>query len=102
MFDKMKQLYDMQKKAKELQRQMESIRVEKASRDGLLRVTVNGTQKIETIAIDPSYLAASRQADLEALLRDLINDSFADIQQKTSAQAAELMKGIPGLNIPGL
>lgn len=102
MFDKMKQLYDMQKKAKELQRQMESIKTEKASKDGLVKATVNGTNKVENISIDASYLTASRQKDLENTLKSLINDGFAEIQQQTATQAAALMKGIPGLNIPGL
>ncbi len=99
MFDKMKQLYDMQKKAKDLQKQMEALRVEKTSRDGLIKVIVNGTNKIESVSIDPSYLSANRQQDLERAVKDLINDAFAQIHEQTAAQAAQLMKG---LNIPGL
>ncbi len=94
MLDKMKQLYDMQKKAKDLQRQMESIRAEKTSRDGLLRVTVNGAQKVESLSIDPAFLSADRQAELEKSLRELINEGFADVQKQAAAQAAQLMKGL--------
>ncbi len=99
MFDKMKQLYDMQKKAKDLKKQMESIRVEKTSRDGKVTVAVNGTTQVETLTIDPSYLAPERQQELQKVLKDLINEGFRDIQQQSAAQAAQLMKG---LNIPGL
>lgn len=99
MFDKMKQLYDMQKKAKDLQKQMESIRIEKTSRDGLLRVTVNGTSKVENLSVDPSYLTPQKRKELEKSLQELINEGVSEIQQQTAAQAAQLMKG---LNIPGL
>ncbi len=102
MFDKMKQLYDMQKKARALQEQLEGIKVEKASKDGTLTLRMNGTQKVETITIDPSWLTADRKAKLETTLCQLINDGMTDIQKTTAAQAAELMKDLKGLNIPGL
>jgi DNA-binding YbaB/EbfC family protein len=97
MFDKMKQLYEMQKRAREIQRQLESIHVEKAANNGMLRVRVNGTHKVEEISIDSSYLAPEKKNALERALCDLLNDSFSDIQKQTAAQAASLMKGIPGL-----
>jgi len=102
MFDKMKQMYDMQKKAKTLQKQLENIKVEKASSDGLIKLKVNGTQKVEMLWIDPSWLTVERKSKLETTICDLVNSSFADIQKTTATQAAELMKDLKGLNIPGL
>jgi DNA-binding YbaB/EbfC family protein len=97
MFDKMKQLYDMQKKARELQKQLESVKLEKASRDGLLRVTVNGIHRVEQLSIDAAYLSTEKKSGLERALCELLNDAFEDIQKQTAAQAASLMKGFPGL-----
>jgi DNA-binding YbaB/EbfC family protein len=97
MFDKMKQLYDMQKKARELQKQLESIKFEKASKDNLLRVNVNGTQRIESLSIGAEYLAPEKKEVLERAVRDLVNDALNEIQKQTAAQAASLMKGMPGL-----
>ena len=97
MFDKMKQLYEMQKKAREIQRQLESIHAEKVAKDGMLRVRVNGAHKVEEISIDTSYLAPDKKNTLERALCDLINHSFSEIQKQTAAQAASLMQGIPGL-----
>src|ERR1035438_2473739 len=102
MFDKMKQLYDMQKKAREVQKQLESIKVNKTNRDKTLTVTVNGAQKVESLMIDTSWLSADNKNALEKGLCDLINDGFGEIQKQTAAQAATLMKDLKGLNIPGL
>ena len=68
MFNQMKQLYDMQKKAKELQKQLESIKVEKTASGGSLSVVVNGAQKVESIQIDPSWLSPDKKAALESSL----------------------------------
>lgn len=98
MFDKMKQIYEMQKKAKELQKQMEAIRMDSTSGDGLIKITVNGTNKVESVSIDPSYLTPDRQKDLEKKIKETLNAGFDQIREKTAAQAASLMKG---LNLPG-
>jgi DNA-binding YbaB/EbfC family protein len=100
MFDKMKQLYDMQKKAKEMQRQLESLRVEKTSKDGMLKAAVNGLFQVQSLSIDPSYLAPARKENLERALQAVINEGLAEVQKQSAAQAAELMRGMP--NIPGL
>lgn len=96
----MKQLYEMQKKAKDLQKQLENIKIEKTN--GSLAVTVNGAQRAEKITIDASWLAADKKGALETTLVKLINDAFEEAQKRSAAQAAELMKGLKGLNIPGL
>jgi DNA-binding YbaB/EbfC family protein len=102
MFNQMKQLYDMQKKAKELQRQLQLIKVEKSNTSRSLTVAVNGAQKVETIHIDPSWLAADKKAALESALAQLINEAFEAAQQQSASQAATLMKDLKGLGIPGL
>ena len=98
----MKQLYDMQKKAKELQRQLESIKVEKSRSDGTLSVSVNGAQKVESMKIDPVWLAAEKKTDLERALVSLVNEAFEAAQKQSASQAAALMKDLKGLGIPGL
>jgi nucleoid-associated protein EbfC len=97
MLDKMKQLYEMQRKAQELKKQMENVRIEKTS--GGLKVVVNGLQSVETVSIDPSLLTPDKKSTLESGLAELINDAMSEIQKQTAAQAAGMMKG---LNIPGL
>lgn len=100
MFNQMKQLYDMQKKAKELQKQLEAIKKEKSNSSNTLSVTVNGAQKLESLRIDSSWLTPEKKQSLETSLTQLINESFEEIQKQTASQAASLMKDFKGL--PGL
>jgi DNA-binding protein YbaB len=102
MFNQMKQLYDMQKKAKELQRQLEAIKIEKSNTSRTLSVAVNGAQKVESIKIDASWLAADKKDALESSLVQLINEGFEAAQKQSATQAAALMKDLKGLGIPGL
>jgi len=94
MFDKMKQVYEMQKKARELQKALENIRLEKTSKDGLLRVAVNGAQKLESLTIEPSFLDPAKKDNLERTLSSLINDAFSEVQKQSAAQMAGLMRGL--------
>ena len=102
MFNQMKQLYEMQKKAKELQKQLEAIKVEKANSDRTLFVTVNGTQRLEALQVDPSWLVADKKTALERALVVLMNEAFDAAQKQSAAQAASLMKELKGLGLPGL
>jgi DNA-binding YbaB/EbfC family protein len=102
MFNQMKQLYDMQKKAKNLQKQLEAIHAEKSNSSGTLTAVVNGGHSIVSLKIDPSWLAADKQEALQTLLVDVINDAFEEVQKKTATQTASLMKELQGFKIPGM
>jgi DNA-binding protein YbaB len=95
-------MYEMKKKFDEVQKQLELIKVEKSNFTKTLAVKANGTQKLESITIDTSYLSADKKSDLEASLVKLINDALTEAQKKSAEQAASLMQGLKGLNIPGL
>jgi DNA-binding YbaB/EbfC family protein len=102
MFNQMKQLQQMQKKAKDLQRQLEAVKVERTNSSRTLGVTVNGAQKLEALRIEPSWFVVDKKTALEASLCQLINDAFAEVQKQTATQAAALMKDLKGLNLPGM
>src|SRR5579863_8102809 len=102
MYNQMKQLYEMQKKAKDLQKQLEAIKVERSNSSQSIGVTVNGGQRVESIRIEPSWFVPEKKNALETSLVQVINDAFNEIQKQTAAQAATLMKDLKGLNIPGL
>jgi len=102
MLNQMKQLYEMQKKAKELQRQLEAIKVEKYNASRSLSVIVNGAQKVESVQIDPSWLSPDKKAALESALAEILNQAQEAAQKQSAAQAAALMKDLRGLGIPGL
>ena len=102
MFNQMRQLQEMQKKAKELQRQLEAIKFEKTNSSRTLAVTVNGAQRLESVRIEPTWFVPEKKAALETALAQIVNDAFAEIQKQTASQAATLMKDLKGMNIPGL
>ena len=87
----MKQMYDLQKKAKELQKKLETITVEQA--EGGVKVKVNGVFKVEALEIDPSYLALDKKEKLETLLCKLLSETIQEVQKRSAMQSQELLKG---------
>ena len=51
MFDKMKSLWDMQKKMQELKRELDGVTFEVESRDKTVKVVMNGSQEVKEIKI---------------------------------------------------
>lgn len=94
MFDKMKQLMEIQKKAKEMQKTLDSIRLEKTSPDGKIRLTMNGNNRVESLSIDDSLLSPAQKQALEKKLADLITETAEEIRKQVASQAMGLMKGM--------
>jgi DNA-binding protein YbaB len=88
MFDKIKDLNKLRKAQGEIKKQMEQIFVisEKAG----MRVVIRGDKKIEKLEIDG--------VDNKPL-RELINDSFKDVDKKVEKQTRGQLQdlGFPGL-----
>lgn len=101
MFDKMKQLYDLQKKAKEMQKSLEGIVVQRESAGGKVKLALNGNFKVTSITIDESALVPGNKSALEKTLTDLFDDASEEVRAQSSRQAMGMMKGM-NLNIPGM
>jgi len=101
MFDKMKQIMELQKRAKEMQKGLDGLRVEKKSRDGKITIVLNGNFKAESVSIDPTLLSPAHRETLEKTLGELIGDAAEDVKQKSAAQAMDMMKGMD-LKLPGM
>lgn len=97
MFDKMKQLMEMQKKMQEMKRQLDSTTFEVASPDGLVTVTMSGSQEVTAFSINRE-LAGIAKADLEKMIKEVYNKAV----RRSQEIAAHKMKEIAGLNLPGL
>ena len=97
MFDKMKALLDMQKKMQEMKRELENTDFEIQSPDGLVKITMNGAQEVKEISIQGNIQEIDK-TNLEKTLRDNYNRAI----KRSHELAAEKMKGITGLNLPGL
>jgi len=97
MFDKMKQLMDMQKKMQEIKRELDNTNFDIASSDGLVKITMNGSQEMKDIKIQ-GELNKIEKINLEKAIKDAYNRSI----KRSHDIAAQKMKDITGLNLPGL
>ena len=98
-FSKARDLYDLQKKARKIQKELKETEVEAKSANGWVTVVFNGEQHLTDIDIAPEALDPDNKRELEKDLKNAISQAIARAQ----AHAAEKMKEIAGnLNIPGL
>jgi nucleoid-associated protein EbfC len=98
-FGKMKDLYQLQKKARAIQKELKDIEVEAASNDGWVTVVFNGEQHLTEIELAEEALRPENKRELEKDLKNAISQAISRAQ----AVAAEKMKDVAGgLGIPGL
>ena len=94
MFDKAKDMYQLQKKAKAIKKELKNTHIE-AEEDGVI-VTVNGEQEVISVQISDE---AKQGGKLEESLKKCFNKAVKKSQQV----AAELMKDVMGdMNFPGM
>lgn len=93
----MKQLMDMQRKMQDVKRQLESATFDISSSDGLIKITMNGAQEVKDVTIQAD-LKVTDKAILEKAARDAYNKAI----KRSHDLAAEKMRGVTGLNLPGL
>ena len=97
MFDKMKQLMEMQKKMQEMKRELENASFDILSSDGLVKVTMTGVQEVRDIAIQGELCQIDKLA-----LEKSVKDAYNKAVKRSHEIAAAKMKDISGFNIPGL
>lgn len=97
MFDKMKGLFQMQKKMQEVKHVLEDTNFDIQSSDGLVKITMNGAQEVKTITVKDN-LAQVEKASLESALKDTFNRSI----KRSQEIAAQKMQEVTGINLPGL
>lgn len=97
MFDKMKQLMEMQHKMQEMKRQLDNTNFEVTSADSLVRINMNGAQEVQEVVIQAN-LQETEKVRLEKAMKDAYNRAI----KRSQEIAAEKMKEITGVNLPGL
>jgi len=98
-FGKMKDLYELQKKARAIQKELKDVEIEAKSNDGWVTVVFNGEQHLTGVEISEEALASENKRELEKDLKNTISQAISRAQ----AVAAEKMKDVAGgLGIPGL
>ncbi len=101
MLDKMKQLYELQKKAKSVQKELKETEIEAQSSDGRVKVIFNGEQHLQKITIDPSLLNEESKNELEKMLERTISEAVSRAQAYAAEKTKTIMKDM-NLNIPGM
>jgi len=97
MFDKMKGLFEMQKKMQEVKRLLDATNFDIQSSDGAVKITMNGSQEIKDVVIKDN-LTDVEKARLASALKDTFNRAI----KRSQEVAAQKMKEVTGFNIPGL
>ena len=95
----MRQAQELQAKLAKEQEELSNITLEASSGGGVVKVTINGQQKIQSVKISPEVINPD---DVE-LLEDLILTAVSEAITKSQEAAAERLGGLTGgLKIPGL
>ena len=90
MFQKMKDLYNMQKQAKAIKKELASIHIE-AEVDGVVAV-VSAEQEVISLEIPDDLVALEKKQRLQKAILDSIKKAM----KKAQEIAAEKMKGVMG------
>ena len=97
MLDKMKALFEMQKKMQEVKRELDNTNFDIQSSDGLVKITMNGSQEVKEVIIKDN-LGESEKESLAVSLKDAFNRSI----KRSQEVAKQKMKDVTGFNLPGL
>lgn len=101
MLDKMKQLYQLQKKAKEIQKELKDTEIEARSSGGEVTVVYNGEQRLVNIAIAEDILNPAKKKQLEDLIVKVSSEASSKAQALAADRTKDVMKEM-GMNIPGM
>lgn len=95
MFDNVKNMYALQKQAKQIKKDLRNIHIE--AEEGSVIVVINGEQEIISVTIKPEFLGDHKKIEKDLVIA--LNKAIKKSQQI----AAEKMKGIMGeMGMPGL
>ncbi len=97
MFDKIKQLMEMQKKMEAVKRELDGASFDIASSDGMVKISMSGSQEVKTLSLNADFSKVEKTA-LENSLRDTYNRAI----KRSHEIAAQKMKLAAGFDIPGL
>ena len=97
MFDKMKNLYELQKKAKQLREELKNHNISQDIANGTIIITMNGEQKVTKVEVKEEF----KDLHPKKLAGELEN-GINKLVSRTQKLAAEKMKAMGGLGLPGL
>ena len=96
MFNKLKQFKDLRDKAKTIQTELAKETVEGSAAWGKIKVRMDGNQAVTAVEIDPEMMADRGK------LQDAMKEAFTDAVKKAQRKMVEKMKGMDGIDLPGM
>ena len=97
--DKLKQAGSLMKQMNGLKKKIDKLETIAESKDGNIRVVVQGTSNIKSIKIDEDFLPQVSANDLEKNLIKALNEAMKEAEKSSKKIMSEVTGG---LNIPGL
>ncbi len=88
MFSKLKQVRDLQGKAKQIQHVLAAEKIEGSAGWGKVKMTVDGNQNVVTVSIDPDVM--SDKTKLEGLIKDAANDAMGKVRKVMASKLKDL------------
>jgi len=98
MFDKAKRMWQLQGKARAIQKELRGLQFEGVELGGKVKVVVDGEQKVQSVEIAEELLAPSEKEAVQKFIRQAANSAITKAQQ-ASAQKMKGVAGDLGLNI---
>jgi DNA-binding YbaB/EbfC family protein len=96
--DQFNQMRELKAQAEAMQKQLSAIVVESDSGHGAVKVSINGSQKVLSVKIDPKAMDPSKPEKLENLVLQAINDGIVKAQKT----AAKQMMASGSFKLPGM
>jgi DNA-binding YbaB/EbfC family protein len=96
--DQMKEMRELKAQAEAMQKQMSAIVVEADAGHGAVKVTINGSQKVLSVKIDPKLMDPDKPEKLENLVMQAVNDGIVKAQKT----AARQMMASGNFKLPGM
>jgi DNA-binding protein YbaB len=97
MFDKIKGLMEMQKTMQEVKRQLDAMNFDIKSSDGLVTITMNGSQEVQKVSV-AAEISGVKAEQLEKTFKDTFNRAI----KRSHEVAAQKMKDVTGVKLPGM
>jgi DNA-binding protein YbaB len=83
-FGQMKDLYKLQKEAREMQKKMKNVHIKGYSDDESVKISVNGLQEVEEMEIADELLNIERKKELIRGIKEALKDSQRKLQKEMS------------------
>lgn len=99
----MKSMQAMQLKVAETQKKMETLTADGQSGGGLVKLSLQGENKLSSISIDPSLMVADEVEILEDLIKAAFEDARKKLDENRKGMEKDLMGGLnlpPGFKMP--